>query len=33
MNRIAFIDEPIEDHPSYYLICEVAEEYYNGDRT
>ena len=33
MNRIAFLDDPIEDHPEYILICKVAEEYYSGDRT
>jgi hypothetical protein len=32
MNRILFLDEPIEDHPQYDLICDVAEEFYNGDR-
>jgi len=32
MNRIAFLDDPIEDHSEYELICKVAEEYYNGNR-
>lgn len=32
MNRIEFLDIPMEDHPQYELICDVAEEFYTGDR-
>ena len=32
MARIEFLDIPMEDHPQYELVCDVAEEFYTGNR-